>query len=417
MLVMLLVMGMTLGCSNKASKTGSQGKDVTLKFLLFDQFQYGYFTETTNLNDVYNEVKPNVHIEFELAKDSEQFAEILKIRNSANELPDLMTLKPYMLSKFKDVMAPLTDLKATKNNIFANQFAVDGAVVGIPERSFGEFVYYRKSIFKKYGLDIPTTWEEFIETASIVRDKKEYIPLIMGGKDAWPVYPFNEFMPSLEASDGYLWNTMATEDAPFTKGKPFYESYKKIQALYDAKVCGDDPLGIGFDQAKAMFIAGEGAMLAAGQWYYADYKNNGGDIEDLGLFLLPTRNSKSDSFNTIAMVDGFIATPKGYENEAESKAFIEWYFSSDYYKGYLTATENNPTVKGIKSDNPLFKAAYDRVEVNYIVYDGGNEDFYTIGDSFGFDVKKIGQEMLAGKDFETLMKELNEKWAKGRKKL
>lgn len=415
-LMIIMILMMITGCS-KSSKTSGGAKNVTLNFLLFDALQYEYFTETDNLADAYKKVRPNVTIEMEAAKDSEQFAELLKIRNSANELPDLMVLKPYMLSKFKDVMVPLNDLEANKNNLFAEQFAVDGNVVGIPEISFYEFVYYRKSIFEAYGLEVPTTWDQFIDVSLKIKEKNEFIPILLGAKDAWPDYPYNEFMPSLEASDGMLWSKMATQDAPFTKGEPFYEAYAKIDKLYKSEVFGEDPLGIGFDQAKAMFVAKEGAMIAAGQWFMSDYKSMEGDMDDLGLFLLPTRNKETDTFNTIAMVDSFISTPKGYENEEESKKFIEWYFSSDYYKEYLKAKGVNPTVKGIKADNPLFQEPFERVEVNYIVYDGGNEDYNKIVDSFGFDVKKLGQEMLAGKDLDTMMEELNKHWKEGRKNL
>lgn len=413
-LIMSLSMGI-MGCGSSTSDDKGE-KEVTLTFLLHDDFQYEYLTETKNLSDAYNKVNPNVTIEIEKVKDTGELENSLKIRNSANELPDMMLLKPYMLSSFSEVLAPLNDTEAVKNNQFASEYAVDGNVVGIPESAFYEFVYYRKSIFEKYNLEVPQTWDEFIETAKKVKEKEEYIPIVLGAKDAWPDYPFNEFMPCLQGGDGKLWNKMAEKDEPFSKGEPFYEAYVKIQKLYDSEVFGEDPLGLGWDQAKTMFVAGKGAMIAAGQWFIADYKKMDGDMDDLGLFLLPVRNDRNDKFYATVMADGFMATPKDGENKEESIAFLNWYFGSDYYKEYLSVKGINSTVKGVESNDAVLKEAFDRAEPTFIVYDGGNKDFKKIVDSFGFDVKKLGQEMLSKRDFNEMMNELNNNWKQARNK-
>jgi raffinose/stachyose/melibiose transport system substrate-binding protein len=338
----------------------------------------------------------------------------MKIRKAAGELPEIMPLKPYMLANFADSLAPLDDLAATKNNLFASSFAVNGKVLGVPLNSFNEFVYYKKSIFKEYNLSIPKTWNEFIETAKKIKDGGKYIPIALGAKDSWPDYPFNEFMPSLVANDGALWNKMATQDEPFTKDKPFYKAYAKIQKLYDAQVFGQDPLGIGFDQAKALFIANKAGMICAGQWLLAQYQEGGGDMKDLGSFLLPVRDNAADTLNTIAMVDGFLATPKNGKYLKEVKDFLNWFFSKSYYPGYITGVQLTSTVKGISSDVPFLKEAFTGVKVNYVLYDGGNATFQKIVDTIKFDVKRLGQEMLSGKDLDTMMNELNKQWKEAR---
>lgn len=392
-------------------------EDVVLTLFMHDNFMFDYFNDTKNINEAYQQVAPHVTIEIEKAKDSGQMEETLKIRFSANELPDLMLIKPYMLADFQDALAELNDTEANKNNLFAADYAVEGKVVGIPETAFYEFVYYRKSIFQELGIEVPTTWDEFISIAETIKENSDYIPIALGAKDAWPDYPYNEFMPCLEAAKGDYWNVMATQDTPFSPGEPFYESYAKIQKLYDAQVFGEDPLGLGFDQAKGLFVAKEAAMMAAGQWYISDYKDNGGDAEDLGLFLLPTRNSKNDPFYTTVMADGFFSTPKNGEYVDEAKAFIDWYFSSDYYVEYLSTKELGSTVEGVVVDVPLLNEAFDRQEVEYVLYDGGNNDFMAITNAIGFDVKRLGQDMLAGKDFDEMMTELNEDWAKARQNI
>lgn len=423
--VVILMSLLLTGCANQKAATAEpasapvaptaaeEAKPVTLKLLVFSNEQYDTFNKL-NIVERYKQVKPNVTLDIEKVKDSGEFEQAMKIRKTANALPDISWMKPYMLSNFKDALAPLNDLEAAKNNAFAEKFAVDGQVLGIPECMFNEFVWYKKSIFKEYNLSVPKTWDEFVKAAETIKNGGKYIPILMGGKDAWPDYPFNEFMPSLEANDGALWNVMATQDEPFTQDKPFYKSYAKIKKLYDAKVFGSDPLGAGFDQVKVMF-GSKGAMIAAGQWFLPDAAKTNSDMSDVGTFFLPVRDNASDKLNTITMVDGFMSTPKDGKNVEESKAFINWYLGNDWYPDYMKDRGLASTVNGFKTElDPVFAEAYNMPDVNYVVYDGGNAEYKKIEAAVKFDVKKIGQEMMAGKNLDKMMEDLNKAWKAAR---
>ncbi|GMQ63122.1 ABC transporter substrate-binding protein [Vallitalea maricola] len=403
---------------NKGSKDGEL-KPVTLTMFLHDNEAYEYYTQTNSISEAYKKVAPHVTVQIEKAKDSGQLEETLKIRYSANELPDIMFIKPYMLADFNEGLADLSDTNATATNLYAKNYGIEGKVAGIPQTVLYEFIYYRKSVFEELGLNIPTTWDEFITTAETIKNNSEYIPIALGAKDAWTDYPFNEFMPCLVAGRGDYWNVMATQDEPFTAGEPFYDSYKKIKKLYDADVFGLDPLGIGWDQAQALFYAKEAAMVAAGQWFISNYASSDADPEDLGMFMLPVRDSKDEPLTASIMGDLFLATPKDGKNLDESKAFIDWYFSSDYYIAYSSAVGANVTTKDADVDLPYIEEmteALNREKLTYVLYDGGNTEFNNIVNAISFDVKRMGQEMLAGEDFDKMMSELNEDWKKARNK-
>lgn len=392
----------------------AKSKNITLRWVIFAQQDIDYFTNKNNLAKAYKKYRSNVNIELELVKDSGDFENAMKIRKSAGELPEIIPLKPYMLADFADALAPLDGISAAKKNIFAKEFTIDGKIVALPLNSFNEFVFYRKDIFKEYNLGIPKTWDEFIATAEKIKAGKKYIPIIMGAKDVWPVYPFNEFMPCLEAGNGRLWNQMAAQDDPFDKDKPFYKAYAKIKRLYDAKVFGEDALGIGFDSAKGLFASGKGAMLCAGQWFIPQYS---GDLKNVGAFLLPVRNNANDTLNTIAMADSFLATPKHNQYLKETKAFLNWLFSSAYYNDYINSVQLTPTVRGVNSNIPMLREAFAKQKVKFILYDGGNADFSKISDHVRFDVKRLGQEMILGKDLDRMMNDLNKAWQEARAKV
>lgn len=402
-----------MGCSSSKNPATDNNKKVTLKLALWGEGDYKYLNETNSLAEAYKKEHPNVTLEIEHIAPKE-YDNTMKIRNTANQLPDVFPIRQAQLSVYADVMVPLNDLKATENNVYAKETMIKGNVIGIPQSVFNEFVFYNKNIFKEYNLQVPKTWDEFIKVCETIKEGKKYIPLLLGGKDGWPDYPYNEYMPMLEAGDGQYYNKMATMDEPFKKGQPFYNSYEKIQKLYDAKVCGDDPLGYGWDQQRAMFVSGKGAMMAAGSWYKDDYNQNGGKDENLGVFLLPTRNTANDPFYTTAMTEFFWGIPKTSKNQKEAKEFMEWFFASDYYAKFTTALGQKPTVKGLKYDDKFFAQAFEGIDVKPVTvfYD---EAYNKIMNEIKFDVKSIGQQMLSGKtSLDSIMNDLNAKWKKAR---
>ncbi|MBZ9686528.1 ABC transporter substrate-binding protein [Clostridium estertheticum] len=411
-----LVGVLATGCSKNSipvsSTSKSSEKKVTLKLAMWGEGDYKYMNETNKLVDAYKKDHPNVTIELEHIAPKE-YDNTMKIRSTANQLPDIFPIRQANLTLYADLMVPLNDLKAVKNNLYANETAIKGNIIGIPQSVFNEYVYYDKNIFKEYNLKVPTTWEDFIKVAQTIKEGKKYTPLALGLKDSWVNYPLNEYMPMLEAGDGQIYNKMATKDDPFTKGQPFYNAYAKIQKLYDAKVCGNDPLGYGWDQAGAMFVAGKAAMIAAGSWYKDSFNQAGGKDESIGVFLLPTRNKTSDDFYTTAMTEALWGISKSSKNQPEAKEFIEWFFGSDYYGKLVTALNIKPTVKGLTYNDKFFSQAFTDLDVKPITvfYD---EAYNKVKNAMKFDVNGIGQQMTTGKSFDSMVQDLNAQWKKAR---
>lgn len=401
-----------------AVKNDSAEEQITLTFETYSKTDQDYF-ELVGLTELYKQVKPNVTIEIIAAKDDTTMAEDIKIKAAAGELPDIMDLKKEWMLSFKEELVPLNDLDCVKNSPAGQTNLVDGNVLAIRNMYFSEFVYYKKSIFEKYDISIPQTWDEFIAAAVKIKEGGEYIPILAGAKDSWVLYPYNEFMPILEAGSGTYWNEMAEDDSPFDPGKPIYEAYAKIDKLYKADVFGPDPLGVGWDQASVMF-GSEGAMVVSGQWYLGNAKDcNNGDLSDVGVFFLPTRDDASEPQNYLVEgTEGGLAISNKSEHIEEAKEFIEWMNSKDFLPGWAEGTSNFCVFDeyGVSLD-PLFDEAFQCDNLNKISLDNGNEKFNAIRNAIQFDVKGIGQQMLAGEDFTEILADLNVKWADAKAEL
>lgn len=153
------------------TQTPASGEELsgTLTFAIWDN-NLNDFIEENDMVGRFQEQYPNVDIEVEKIKDDSEYWNAMKMRASANQLPDVMFNKTFTLARFKDYLIDLSATQACANNELASGYALDGKVLGIPMTSGYEYVYYWKDMFQEAGVEVPTTWGEFEETAKKLQD-------------------------------------------------------------------------------------------------------------------------------------------------------------------------------------------------------------------------------------------------------
>lgn len=228
-----------------------------LVFAIWDNNLMQYIDDNDMVGK-FQERYPNAEIEVEKIKDDSEYWNAMKMRASANQLPDVMFNKPFTLSRFKDYLLDLSDLEAAKNNTLAEGYAIDGKVLGVPMTAGYEYVYYWKDMFKEAGVEVPTTWEELKTVSKTLQEyygaeDPDFMAIALGAKDEWPDYPYMEFMPALVNGNGQNWNDMAATDTPFAEGSDINIAYHRVYDLFTSGVFGKDPLGLGNDQATSLF--------------------------------------------------------------------------------------------------------------------------------------------------------------------
>lgn len=408
----------------KAEEAEASNLSGTLTFAIWDN-NLNDFIEQNDMVGKFQEQYPDVEIEVEKIKDDTEYWNAMKMRASANQLPDVMFNKPFTLSRFKDYLVDLSGTQACANNELASGYALDGKVLGIPMTSGYEYVYYWKDMFEEAGVTVPTTWGELEETAKKLqefygKDNKDYMAIACGLKDEWPDYPYMEFMPALESGNGQNWNTMASQDAPFAEGSDINKAYNKIYSLFTSGVLGKDPLGLGNDQATALFAAKSASIIALGDWGLQNIENGAEDISQLGTFYLPTRNTTSDPYNVIVQGDSFMGVTTHSKNPDAAKAFVEWFYSEAWYPSYLEYVSSASSMTNFpKEKNPILAQADELCpDKVLIMYDGGGDNFTSIQNETTFDYKKLGAQMMTeGFDLKSTLAELDKKWADARTKL
>lgn len=436
-LTCILAVSMLAGCksnsqttegtsTNKENTSGTETKELsgTLTFAIWDN-NLNDFIEQNDMIGKFHEKYPNVDVEVEKIKDDSEYWNAMKMRASANQLPDIMFNKPFTLSRFKDYLLDLSGTEACKNNELASGYALDGKVLGIPMTSGYEYVYYWKDMFAEAGVEVPTTWDEFKAAALKLqehfgKDNADFMAIACGLKDEWPDYPYMEFMPALESANGQNWNTMATQDAPFADGTDVSNAYHKVYDLFTSGVLGKDPLGLGNDQVTSLFATKNAAIIALGDWGLQNIRNGAEDTSELGTFYLPTRNTTSDPYNVIVQGDSFMGVTTHSKNQEAAVAFVEWFYSDAWYPDFINYVSSSSSMTNFPKEKDPVLAESDNLcpDKVLVMYDGGGDDFSAIQNETTFDYKKLGAQMMT-KDFDlnAALSDLNEKWAQARTKL
>lgn len=418
--------GEAAGTAGEAADTDAAAEELSgeLVFAIWDNNLMDYIDQNDMVGK-FQEKYPNTNIEVEKIKDDSEYWNAMKMRASANQLPDVMFNKPFTLSRFKDYLIDLSDLQAAKSNELAAGYAMDSKVLGIPMTAGYEYVYYWKDMFKEAGVEVPTTWGELQDTASKLqeyygKDNADFMAIALGAKDEWPDYPFMEFMPALINGNGQNWNDMAKTDEPFAEGTDINAAYKKAYDLFTSGVFGKDPLGLGNDQATVLFAQKQAAILALGDWGLQNIQNGTDDYSQLGTFYLPVRESTTEPFRVVVQGDSFMGVTTHSKNPELAKAFVEWFYSEEWYPGYIEfVTSASSMLNFPKEKDPILAEADDaQPNKELVMYDGGGDDFQAIQNETAFDYKKLGAEMfMDGFDLDTRFAELNEKWKAARAKL
>lgn len=381
-----------------ASGGAAAGSELSgeLVFTIWDNNLMEYI-DSNDMVGKFQEKYPDAEIEVEKIKDDSEYWNAMKMRASANQLPDVMFNKPFTLSRFKDYLLDLSDTEAAKNNTLAAGYAVDGKILGVPMTAGYEYVYYWKDMFEEAGVEVPTTWGDFQAAATKLQDHfgasdPDFMAIALGAKDEWPDYPFMEFMPALVNGNGQNWNDMAKVDAPFAEGTDINIAYHRIYDLFTSGVFGKDPLGLGNDQATTLFAQKKAAIIALGDWGLQNIENGAESIDQLGAFYLPVRESESEPFRYIVQGDSFMGVTTHSKNPELARAFIEWFYSEDWYPGYIAYISSASSMSNFPKDKDPVLAEADATQPDgeMVMYDGGGDDFTAIQNEIAFTFSNFG---------------------------
>ncbi|MBD9162922.1 MAG: carbohydrate ABC transporter substrate-binding protein, partial [Blautia wexlerae] len=171
---------------------GDSGEKTVVKFQTWNPGTEEYVGE---MIDKFEEEHPDIEVQH-IYMPYTDHVEKLKVDLSAGDAPDVFGVQTgAMYKEFRDFEEDLTpylvkeygDDWASNYNEYAMSLLKgdDGEYYAVPlGLSYAGYVWANMKYFDKYGLELPTNYDELKEVCKTFRDNGEY-PLVIGAKDSW----------------------------------------------------------------------------------------------------------------------------------------------------------------------------------------------------------------------------------------
>ncbi|SMP03608.1 carbohydrate ABC transporter substrate-binding protein, CUT1 family [Laceyella tengchongensis] len=191
----------------------------------------------------------------------------------------------------------------------------EGNIYAIPVNVHrSNVLWYNASLFNRYGLKPPTTFDDFFEVAEQLK-QKGVTPLALGSKETWPATQLFEcvLVGTLGPIDyNKLWSGHIPLDDP--RIEQAFNTYKKMLSYVNPDHATRD-----WRASVQMVGKGEAAMTVMGDWAkaYLSHELKLKVNEEIGFATAP--NTKGIF---VAVVDAF-GLPKGAKHPDATKKFLE----------------------------------------------------------------------------------------------
>ncbi|MFV0137793.1 ABC transporter substrate-binding protein [Streptomyces sp. HMX87] len=117
--------------------------------------------------------------------NNEQYTALQNAMSAQKGVPDVAQVEYYAMGQYA-LTEQLTDLKAFGAGKLAGRYSPGPwngvrpggeGIYGLPMDSGPMALFYNKKVFDKHGIDVPTTWDEYVDAARALRkaDPKAYI--------------------------------------------------------------------------------------------------------------------------------------------------------------------------------------------------------------------------------------------------
>jgi ABC-type glycerol-3-phosphate transport system substrate-binding protein len=360
---------MALPCSAAEESSELSGELTLLHYLTED-------AKLQALDDLiagFEAENPGVTVNAE-AVSMDNYLDVIKLRLSSGDAPDIMFGGPSSYPELVEAgyIMDLTDEEFTSrvSEGSLSLMKLDDTVYGIPLDQMANVVFYNKDIFAELGLEIPTTYSEFIETCQALTDAG-YAAVAAGFQDQISIGA-NYFTMFYGAP--YLTCEQYTDETQ-NEGKSWSEYPAVEQALTQFRevigYANEDCRTITTDRAEQIFANGESGMIIIGTWGLGAIMNYNPDL-NCGGFIYPSEETAEDNALPLNTDDTWMIL-KDSPNVEIAEAFFEYMTRADVNASWIGTVGQLSALDGVEPDQLPQGAA----DIADLINEGCNVSMWT----------------------------------------
>ena len=284
-----------------------------------------------------------------LSADPDEQVSTLSVRAATGNLPDIWQNSIGAMMETIDPQANVYDLSGQdwiRENVTDTYLEIvaddeTGALYGVPcTTSNVAGCFYNKTVYEELGLEIPTTWEEFLANCEIISSQTDKVPVATPYSDGAGAqilflaqyYYVNQEDP--EFADKYTNREIELHESP-----AYMRGLEKMNDLYVNGYQSADPLALSFADAALQVAHGDAVMTFSRTNIMATAAGGVPDsLDEFGFFPLPDESSEVLGVATWMPPAWCMNANIDPEKEACALAFMEFMTTSEAIDAYCTKT-------------------------------------------------------------------------------
>ncbi|GAA4777123.1 ABC transporter substrate-binding protein [Microbacterium gilvum] len=314
------------GCSG-----GSSSDDGSEISILIDNAETTVATMEA-LVAAFEEAHPDIHVDIETRPQGTEGDNIVKTRLSTGEMTDLFAYNTGSLLQALNPDQMLVDLGdeewvSTLQDSFTPVVSTDEGFYGAPlgQTSSGA-IFYNKTVYAELGLEVPTTWDEFVANAEAVKAQApDVAPIIQSYGETWTsqVLVLGDFANVMAADPD--WADAYTANEAKYVDDPAFAGFRHLEELNAAGLFNEDYASTTYDEALAMLADGEGAHYPILSWAIQNIAANNPDaVDDIGLFAIPGESAADNALTVWQPGAVYVPTSTEGARLESAKTFLAW---------------------------------------------------------------------------------------------
>jgi multiple sugar transport system substrate-binding protein len=288
------------------------GETVNLEF-------WGWVPGLEETVATWNEAHPDIQVEFfrMTGDDGDKIPAAI----DAGTAPDVVQMSSHSLPGhiINDRLTDITEYAGELEDDFTpsswGSVVFDGKVYAVPQDSGPSGLLYRTDLFEQYGIDVPTTWDEYLEAARALKaaDPNVYIAQFSPNEAGFWIQSVWQNSGSWFGIENGAWSVTVNDDASQDVAEIW-------QTLLDEDLV--KVVEMWTPEYWAEVNAGTIATINYGAWFPALLKESAADLTGKwGIAPTPTFSGSEAAGESGGSVN---VVPRGTEHVAEAVEFISW---------------------------------------------------------------------------------------------
>lgn len=221
-----------------------------------------------------------------------------------------------------------------------------GKQIFVPTNYYWWSVFYKKSAFQKWGVQVPTTWDEFLALCETLKGKG-VVPLTNGiGTSAWMASGWFDYL-DLRINGATFHRELLAGKHKFTDPQvvAVMAEYAKLLPYFHPDQASWDQ-----QQAALPLAQDQAAMYLIGAFFTSYMPSD--QLDDIDFFSVPVINPDVPTAEE-APTDGFFATA-GTKDPAATKDFLAYLAAPESQQEFITQAGSSNLPTSPKVDTSTF---------------------------------------------------------------